>query len=76
MPTETLTISFLGDPVRVVVVGEVDLGTREQFKAALAQTFGSNGDTVLDLSGVPFMDTHAVTAWCTARTGCSPRVGG
>lgn len=62
VPTDALTISFLGDPVRVVIVGEIDLDTREQFKAALARTFGSDGETVLDLSGVPFMDTHSVTA--------------
>jgi anti-anti-sigma factor len=62
VPAEELSISFLGDPVRVVIVGEVDLVTREQFEAALAQTFGDNGDTVLDLGGVSFMDTHAVTA--------------
>jgi anti-anti-sigma factor len=59
---DALTISFLGDPVRVVIVGEVDLATREQFKAALSQTLGRDGDTVLDLSGVTFMDTHAVTS--------------
>ena len=62
MTTDALTISFLGHPVRVVIVGEVDLATREQFKSALAQTLGSHGDTVLDLAGVTFMDTHAVTA--------------
>jgi anti-anti-sigma factor len=60
--TDALTISFFGDSVRLVIVGEVDLATREQFKAALARTLGSYGDTVLDLSGVTFMDTHAVTA--------------
>ena len=62
MSTDALTISFLGDPVRVLIAGEVDLDTREEFRAALAHTFGSCGDTVLDLSGVTFMDTHAVTA--------------
>ncbi len=69
MPTDALTISFLGSPVCVVIVGEIDVDTREQFKAALAQTFGSHGDTVLDLSGVSFMDTHSVTAvvHCASR---------
>jgi anti-anti-sigma factor len=62
MPTDALTVSFLGSPVRVVIVGEIDLDTREQFNVALAQTLGIGGDTVLDLSGVPFMDTHSVTA--------------
>jgi anti-anti-sigma factor len=69
VPTDALTVSFLGDPVRVVIVGEIDLDTREQFKAALAQTFGGHGDTMLDLSGVSFMDTHSVTAvvHCASR---------
>jgi anti-anti-sigma factor len=62
MPTDALTVSILGSPVRVAIVGEIDADTREQFKVALAQTLGSDGDTVLDLSGVPFMDTHSVTA--------------
>ena len=62
VPTDALTVSFLGSPVRVVIVGEIDLDTREQFSVALARTFGSAGDTVLDLSGVSFMDTHSVTA--------------
>jgi anti-anti-sigma factor len=62
VPTNALTVSFLNSLVRVVIVGEIDLDTREQFKAALARTLGSQGDTVLDLSGVSFMDTHSVTA--------------
>jgi anti-anti-sigma factor len=62
VPSDALTITWLGDPVRVVIVGAVDVDTREQFKQALAQTFGDKGDTVLDLRGVPFMDTQSVTA--------------
>src|SRR5690349_16634924 len=58
----SLTITWEGQPVRLAVVGEIDLATREQFGEALAQTFGSDGDTLLDLRGVPFMDTHSVTA--------------
>jgi hypothetical protein len=27
----TLTLSWIGEPVRLVIVGEVDLETREQF---------------------------------------------
>ena len=62
MSTDDLVISFQGDPVRVTIVGNVDLDTREQFKQALAETLGANGDTVLDLQGVSFMDTHSVTS--------------
>lgn len=61
MSTDDLVISFQGDPVRVTIVGNVDLDTREQFKAALAQTFGDRGDVHLDLQGVTFMDTRSVT---------------
>jgi anti-anti-sigma factor len=62
LPVDVLSVSLLGDPVRLVIAGEVDLATRAQFKTALEQTFGDQGETVLDLSGVAFMDTHAVTA--------------
>lgn len=61
MSTDDLVISFQGDPVRVTIVGNVDLVTREQFKAALTQTFGDRGDVHLDLQGVTFMDTRSVT---------------
>lgn len=62
VPADALTITWLDDPVRLTIVGEIDVDTREPFKQALAQTFGDRGDTVLDLQGVPFMDTHSVTA--------------
>jgi anti-anti-sigma factor len=62
VPAASLTITWEGQPVRLAVVGEIDLATREQFGEALAQTFGGDGDTLLDLRGVPFMDTHSVTA--------------
>jgi anti-anti-sigma factor len=58
----SLTITWDGEPVRLVVAGDIDVDTREAFKRALAQTFGRNGDTRLDLAGVSFMDTHSVTA--------------
>jgi anti-anti-sigma factor len=62
VPTDALTITWLGDPVRLTIVGEIDVDTRDQFERALAETFGEHGDTVLDLQGVPFMDTHSVTS--------------
>ncbi|HEU5043473.1 MAG TPA: STAS domain-containing protein [Nocardioidaceae bacterium] len=62
MPADELVITWEGQPVRVTVVGEIDLATREQFKQALARMLGADGDTRLDLRGVPFMDTHSVTA--------------
>jgi anti-anti-sigma factor len=62
VPTDTLIITREGQPVRLAVAGEIDLATRVQFEEALAQTFGEDGDTRLDLRDVPFMDTHSVTA--------------
>ncbi len=62
VPVDALTITWEDRPVRLTVVGEIDLATREQFKEALARTFGSDGDTQLDLREVSFMDTHSVTA--------------
>ncbi len=62
MPTDALIIGWEGNPARLTVSGEVDLATREQFKQSLAQAVGADGDTLLDLRGVSFMDTHSVTA--------------
>jgi anti-anti-sigma factor len=61
VPADSLTITWSGEPVRLTVDGEIDVDTREQFRQALAQTFGDHGDTVLSLRGVRFMDTHSVT---------------
>jgi hypothetical protein len=46
MPTDALTISWLGDPVRLAIVGDIDVGTREQFKQPLARTLGGLGDVI------------------------------
>lgn len=62
MSSDVLVITSQGHPARLSVVGEIDLGTRQQFEEALARVFGTDGDTHLDLQGVPFMDTHSVTA--------------
>jgi anti-anti-sigma factor len=56
-----LTVTWFGESVRLTVVGEVDVSTHEQFRAALGALLGSLGDIRLDLHGVPFMDTHGVT---------------
>jgi len=56
-----LTITWFGESVRLTVVGEVDVDTREQFRVALAELLGALGDVQLDLRGVPFIDTHGVT---------------
>lgn len=61
MHADGLTIDWMGDPVRLSIVGEVDASTCAQFRAALAQLLGALGEVRLDLKGVPFMDTHAVT---------------
>jgi anti-anti-sigma factor len=62
VPRQGLSIKWLENSARLTVVGEIDVDTREQFKQALAQTLGDQGDTVLDLQGVSFMDTHSVTS--------------
>jgi anti-anti-sigma factor len=61
VPDGALIITWEGQPVCLAVVGEIDLDTRQQFERALAQMEG-DGDAQLDLRGVPFMDTHSVTA--------------
>jgi anti-anti-sigma factor len=56
-----LTITWLGDQVRLTITGEIDIDTREQFRAALGELLGALGDVQLDLRGVSFMDTRGVT---------------
>lgn len=58
---EGLTVTWLGEPVRLTIAGEVDVDTREQFRTALGDLLGSLGDVQLNLRGVSFMDTHGVT---------------
>jgi anti-anti-sigma factor len=60
-PADGLTITWFDEPVRLTVVGEVDVSTHEQLRAGLGELLGSLGDVQLDLHGVPFMDTHGVT---------------
>ena len=62
MPTDALLITWEGQPVRITVAGEIDLATRDQFNQALRHMLGADGEIRLDLRGVPFMDTHSVTA--------------
>jgi anti-anti-sigma factor len=57
-----LVVSRSVDPVSLVVLGELDIATRNAFVEALAELGGSDGDSRLDLAGVPFMDTASVTA--------------
>ena len=54
-----------GDLRRVIAVGEVDLATAEQFRAAIAESAGST--VVVDLAGVSFMDSSGIVALETAR---------
>ena len=62
MATDALIINRQGRPTLISVIGEIDLATRPQFEEALAQLFGADGDSRLDLRGVTFMDTRSVTA--------------
>ena len=62
MSGDALSISRRVDPVGLVVLGEVDVATRDEFVEALAELGGADGDSSLDLGGVPFMDTASVTA--------------
>lgn len=61
MEPDELIISWLGDPVRLWIAGEVDPSTREQFRTALAELLGALGDVQLHLGGVNFMDTRGVS---------------
>jgi anti-anti-sigma factor len=62
MTGDALIVSRSLDPLGLVVLGELDMATRRTFVEALAELGGSDGDTKLDLAGVPFMDTASVTA--------------
>lgn len=62
MSGDALTIMRSVDPAALLVFGEIDIATRDQFVEALAELGGADGDSGLDLAGVPFMDTASVTA--------------
>jgi len=50
---------------RVVPVGEVDLTSADQLRAAIEEIAGST--VVVDLSGVTFMDSSGIAALVAAR---------
>lgn len=62
MSDDALAILRSVDPAALLVFGEIDIATRGQFVEALAELAGADGDSGLDLAGVPFMDTASVTA--------------
>jgi len=57
------------DNVVVAVVGDIDLATADQFEAALVEAFTEfSGQVVLDLAGVSFMDSQAITTLLRVHT--------
>jgi anti-sigma B factor antagonist len=52
-----LTVARDGDATRLTLRGELDLGTAAQLERALAE---ANGDVLLDLRGLTFMDSTGV----------------
>jgi anti-anti-sigma factor len=50
------------DPRRFRIAGEVDISNHEQLVEALAGPAEEEGDLVLDLSGLEFMDSQGVRA--------------
>lgn len=58
-----------GGLARVVIVGEVDLQTAPVLRQSLAEAggLGANGDVVVDLSGVGFLDSTGLNALLGAR---------
>ena len=67
--TQTFSVSWerLDDTVYVRPVGELDLGTVEQFRQALSEAESERTDLVIDLRGLTFIDSTGLHELIQAR---------
>jgi anti-sigma B factor antagonist len=70
--TQTFSVSWqrLDDTVHVRPVGELDLGTVEQFRQALSEAESERTDLVIDLRGLTFIDSSGLHELIQARQRC------
>jgi anti-anti-sigma factor len=57
-PALTIRVTRCNDGLVVHVLGEVDMATRELFRARLADACAGGGDVWLDLTDLAFLDPH------------------
>ena len=57
----------------IAVRGEIDLHTAPKVQYAIERAAETNGAVVVDMSGVAFMDSTALSALCAPRTPCRSR---
>jgi anti-sigma B factor antagonist len=57
----------------VTVRGEVDLHTAPKFQAAIVRAAQTNGTVVVDMSGVAFMDSTALSALVRSKDSLQER---
>ncbi len=63
----SLEIERQGDVAVIVVVGDVDLRTRDQLSAAVSGLFNEAQRVVADLSRVTFLDSSGLSVLIAAR---------
>lgn len=70
--TQTFGVSWErpDDTVYVRPVGELDLGTVEQFRQALSEAESQRTDVVIDLRGLTFIDSTGLHELVQARQRC------
>ena len=73
----TLTVTPLAPPQHGLrLIGELDMATVNQFKAAL-ETVSQNGPVTVDLSGSTFIDStglHAMMGFARSQNGSGPLI--
>jgi anti-anti-sigma factor len=73
----TLTVTPLAPPQHGLrLIGELDMATVNQFKAAL-ETVSQNGPVTVDLSGLTFIDStglHAMMGFARSQNGSGPLI--
>ncbi len=62
MPQLLINSSDADGTRTLVVQGDVDGATVDQFREALARASSTSGNVVIDLSGVPFIDSSGLGA--------------
>lgn len=63
----TLVLRDTDQPVRLIAQGEIDIGTHDNFRAALAHATARHDRLVVDLTAVTFLGGAGVTALCDHR---------
>ena len=68
--------STVGPPLTITFVGDLDLASEDVFREVAAEFDASPGaDLVLDIGGVPFIDSSCLAAFITLMRSAQSRGG-